>query len=136
MHTKRCKPFLANPDLKRLLNKRERTISFDNVAELTAELKTGNMTNSVSPISLQNQNGDISVKTEEETVLNLCKLGLNISPIESTDKACNSEKKYNGKELTKSGDINVVKIANTNDRLIPENENLPVFENILGPENY
>ncbi|CAD1473018.1 unnamed protein product [Heterotrigona itama] len=136
MHTKRCKPFLTNPDLKRLLNKRERTISFDNVAELTAELKTGNMTNSVSSISVQNQNGDISVKTEEETVLNLCKLGLNISPIETTDETCNSDKKYNEKEVTKSADINVVKIANTNDRLIPENENLPVFENILGPENY
>ncbi|KAF3424218.1 hypothetical protein E2986_01688 [Frieseomelitta varia] len=135
MHTKRCKPFLANPDLKRLLNSRERTISFDNVTELTAELKTGNITNSVSPVSLQNQNGDISVKTEEETVLNLCKLEQNISLIESTDKACNSDKNY-GKEVTKSTDIDVVKIAITNDRLIPENENLPVFENILGPENY
>ncbi|KAK9297833.1 hypothetical protein QLX08_008594 [Tetragonisca angustula] len=135
MHTKRCKPFLANPDLKRLLNRRERTISFDNVTELTAELKTGNITNSASPVSLQNQNDDISVKTEEETVLNLCKLEHNISSIESTNKAYNSDKNYR-KEVTKSTDIDVVKIANTNDKLIPENENLPVFENILGPENY
>lgn len=128
IHTKRCKPFLANPNLKNLLSKRERTISFNNIAELTAELKNGNVTNSIS-VPLKNQNDKTLVKTVEEkqkTVINLCKLGLNISCIKPTnDKSCPDH-------VTNSFEKNV----DNNDKLISENEKLLVFENILGPENY
>lgn len=128
IHTKRCKPFLANPNLKNLLSKRERTISFNNIAELTAELKNGNVTNSIS-VPLKNQNDKTLVKTVEEkqkTVINLCKLGLNISCIKPTnDKSCPDY-------VTNSFEKNV----DNNDKLISENEKLLVFENILGPENY
>ncbi|XP_071856155.1 uncharacterized protein [Bombus fervidus] len=140
IHTKRCKPFLANPELKSLLSRRERTISFNNIAELTAELKTGNMTSSMSQVSLENQNDEIlvvkTVEQEQKTALNLCKLGLNISCIESTEKTWNSDKMYNEKEVMKSSEINAIKVTNINDRLIPENENVSIFENVLGPENY
>lgn len=125
IHTKRCKPFLANPELKNLLSRRDRTISFNNIAELTAELKTGNMTNSMSQVSLENQNDEMlvvkTVEHKQKTALNLCKLGLNISCIESTEKS--------------SGN-NAIKVTNINDGLIPENEDVSILENVLEPENY
>ncbi|XP_076473651.1 uncharacterized protein LOC117165711 isoform X4 [Bombus vancouverensis nearcticus] len=140
IHTKRCKLFLANPELKNLLSKRERTISFNNIAELTAELKTGNMTNSISQVSLENQNDEMlvvkTVEHEQKTALNLCKLGLNISCIESTEKTWNSDKMYNEKEVMKSSENIAINVTNIDDRLIPENENVSILENILGPENY
>lgn len=141
IHTKRCKPFLANPELKNLLSRRERTISFNNIAELTAELKTGNMTNSMSQVPLENQNDEMlvvkTVEHEQKTALNLCKLGLNISCIEPTEKTWNSDKMYNEEEvMMKSSEINAIKVTNINDRLIPENENVSILENVLGPENY
>lgn len=133
IHTKRCKPFLANPNLKNLLNKRERTISFNNITELTAELKNGNVTNSISQVPLKNENDKTLVKTVEEkqkTVINLCKLGLNISCIKPTNNKMTSD------HVTNSFEKNVIKITDNNDKLISENEKLLVFENILGPENY
>ncbi|XP_076755941.1 uncharacterized protein LOC143426388 [Xylocopa sonorina] len=136
IHTKRCKPFLANPDLKNLLTKKERTISFNNITELTAELKHENVSNSISPVSFNNENNDILVKTIEdtqETAINLCKLGLNISCIDSSDKIWNHDNMYDEKEETRSTEI---KITNFNDRLLPKNENLSVLENILRPESY
>ncbi|XP_043605616.1 zinc finger protein 354A-like isoform X2 [Bombus pyrosoma] len=140
IHTKRCKPFLANPELKNLLSRRERTISFNNIAELTAELKTGNMANSMSQVSLENQNDEMlvvkTVEDEQKTALNLCKLGLNISCFEPTEKTWNSDKMYNEEVVMKSSEINAIKVTNINDRLIPENENVLILENILGPENY
>ncbi|XP_068970424.1 uncharacterized protein [Bombus flavifrons] len=140
IHTKRCKPFLANPELKNLLSRRERTISFNNIAELTAELKTGNMTNSMSQVSLENQNDEmLVVKTmehEQKTALNLCKLGLNISCIESTEKTWNSDKMNDEKEVMKSSENIAINVTNIDDRLIPENENVSILENVLGPESY
>ncbi|XP_033361042.1 zinc finger protein 624-like isoform X2 [Bombus vosnesenskii] len=140
IHTKRCKLFLANPELKNLLSKRERTISFNNIAEVTAELKTGNMTNSMSQVSLENQNDEMlvvkTVEHEQKTALNLCKLGLNISCIESTEKTWNSDKMYNEKEVMKSSENVAINVTNIDDRLIPENENVSILENVLGPENY
>ncbi|XP_050472419.1 zinc finger protein 181-like isoform X2 [Bombus huntii] len=140
IHTKRCKLFLANPELKNLLSKRERTISFNNIAELTAELKTGNMTNSMSQVSLENQNDEMlvvkTVEHEQKTALNLRKLGLNISCIESTEKTWNSDKMYNEKEVMKSSENVAINVTNIDDRLIPENENVSILENVLGPENY
>lgn len=140
IHTKRCKPFLANPELKNLLSRRERTISFNNIAELTAELKTGNMTNSMSKVSLENQNDEMlvvkTVEHEQKTALNLCKLGLNISCIEPTEKTWNSDKMYNEKEVMKSSENIAIDVTNIDDRLIPENENVSILENVLGPENY
>ncbi|XP_017755370.1 PREDICTED: zinc finger protein 227-like [Eufriesea mexicana] len=139
IHTKRCKLFLANPDLKNLLSKRERTISFNNIAELTAELKNGNMTNSGSQVSLKDQNNGTLAKTVEgqkKTAINLCKLGLNISCIEPIDKTWNSDNIYNEKEATRSAEVNIIKFPNVNDRLVSDTENISVLENVLEPESY
>ncbi|XP_017796159.1 PREDICTED: zinc finger protein MSN2-like [Habropoda laboriosa] len=139
IHTKRCKLFLENPDLKKLLTKREMTISFSNITELTESLKTGDTSNSVSGNESLNETTSIKNTNDQEVeaAVNLCKLGLNISCIKPTDKTWDHNNLYEDtEEVETSSEINVINIAKVNEKFISENENRTVLENILGPESY
>ncbi|XP_017884043.1 zinc finger protein 614-like [Ceratina calcarata] len=119
IHTKRCKSFQKNPELKNLLLKRDRTISFNNASESTTNTK----------LKSENDNDLLNnVKTEQGTAINLCTLDLNISCIKKSDN------KWNGDNIR--NEAAVAKSSLQNAELIPHNENMIVLENILAPESY
>ncbi|XP_076674705.1 uncharacterized protein LOC143372441 [Andrena cerasifolii] len=131
IHTKRCKPFLANPDLKDLWNKKMKSASFSKTAELTEDFKNGDSSNSTSHIDDPDEESSMNnVGDKEKTGMNLCKLGLNISCIKSTDQAWSHDDVYADADgITRSAEISVIQI-------LPENENVTVLENVLGPESF
>lgn len=139
IHTKRCKLFLANPDLKNRITKKERNVSFSKITELNENSTSRDISNSAT--LTENQNLETLMKTvdeKEKTGTNLCKLGLNISCIKSTNKTWGHDDvlyKEVG-EITGSAKINVIQITKVNDNLIQESENLIIRENILGPESF
>ncbi|XP_076627751.1 uncharacterized protein LOC143344982 [Colletes latitarsis] len=138
MHTKRCQLFLANPDLKNRIFKRERNISFKKATELNEDSISGDTSNSVTRV--EDQNIEPLMKTvdkKEELEMNVCKIGLNISCIKSVNETwrCDDVYKEAG-EITGSTEINLIQITGVNDNFIPENENLIVRETILGPESF
>lgn len=131
IHTKRCKPFLANPDLKDLWNRKMKSASFNKTAELTEDFKNGDSSNSASHVDDPDEESSMNnVDDKEKTGMNLCKLGLNISCIKSTDQAWSHDDVYADADgITRSAEISVIQI-------LPENENVTVLENVLGPENF
>ncbi|XP_043254033.1 zinc finger protein 37-like [Colletes gigas] len=138
MHTKRCQLFLANPDLKNRIVKKERNIFFKKPTELNEDSMSGDTSNSATHV--EDQNVEPLMKTvdkKEEVEMNLCKIGLNISCIKSMNETwrCDDVYKEAG-EITGSAEINLIQITGVNDNFIPESENLIVRETILGPESF
>ncbi|XP_053987457.1 zinc finger protein 286A-like isoform X1 [Hylaeus volcanicus] len=137
IHTKRCKLFLQNPDLKNVITKRKRTTSFRKTTELNEDSTSGGTT--YSDTNVENETVDSLGQSEvknEKCKMNLCKLGLNISYINPVDKTWSHDSMYNeAGGSTGSVNINLIQIANINETIIPDSENL-IRENILGPESF
>ncbi|XP_015435775.1 PREDICTED: zinc finger protein 235-like [Dufourea novaeangliae] len=138
IHTKRCKQFLANPQLKKLLIKKERSTSVSKITELNEDMESRDTSNSGSSIEDQTEKSSANVVDDKEkTGMNFCKLGLNIACFETPDKTWTHDDVYKkGGKVMGSAEINVIQIAKVNDALIPENDNLTVLENVLGPESF
>ena len=133
IHTKRCKPFLADPDLKDLWSKKTKSAPFNKTAALTEDFKNGDSSNSASRVDDPDdeESSTNNVDDKEKTGMNLCKLGLNISCIKSTDQAWSHDDDLyaDADGITRSAEISVIQI-------LPENENVTVRENVLGPESF
>lgn len=134
IHTKRCKLFLANPELKSRLIKREKIISFDNIKELTSELKARDMNKSVSSAKRQTDETPIKTMNDEDNASDCdSESESDISFNEPANKTFDHDR-CKGDILT-SAELNVIKITNVADKLI-ENRKFSVLENVLGPESY
>ncbi|KAG7208935.1 hypothetical protein KM043_015113 [Ampulex compressa] len=136
IHTKRCKQFLANPELKQLLTKRERIISTN-----TDETSRNTDASYDSVSRTANEKQDAETKTaigKEKTDLNLCQLGLTISRIEgSCDKIwrCENENE-NEEDVERYKSTDVIVIEQIDRQQTPGHEVTTVRENVLGPESF
>lgn len=139
IHTKRCKMFLTNPDLKNFFNKRERSSSFTKITKVDDDVRRQDVSVPVSTF-VESQDNELSVRTVDnrnKTEANFCKLGLNISCIEPVDKTWDRVDLYKKvSEVTSSTEINVIQITQVSDKLLPKSENLTVLENVLRPESF
>nr|XP_012147196.1 PREDICTED: zinc finger protein 26-like isoform X2 [Megachile rotundata] len=110
IHTKRCKVFLANPELKNFFIKRERCSSFTKVTELEDDLRSDDISTPTSPTFVESQNSELSTETidnQNKGAVNFCKLGLNISCIEPVNKTWDHDL-YEKTEVTRSTEINII----------------------------
>nr|XP_033321851.1 zinc finger protein 354A-like isoform X1 [Megalopta genalis] len=135
IHTKRCKPFLASPELKNLLIKKERSLSTGKAIKLDEDTTSRNSLNfeAFGEKRIDDERSILkTVGDREETAM---KLGLNISCIESPDKSCTRDNVYQKVgELIGSAELNVIQIVETNDKFVSKSDNVTVLETVLGPE--
>ncbi|XP_031844286.1 uncharacterized protein LOC116432080 [Nomia melanderi] len=135
IHTKRCKPFLENPELKDLLVKKERTSSVSKLTELSDDVASRDSLNFESFAEKQAEQS--SIKTVDDKEKTAMKLGLNISCIKSSDKTWTRDDVFKEMgEITEPHEISVIEITDVNDKVVSKNDNLMVLENVLGPESF